>query len=43
MGLIAVRELDMYGSQPELARLVNAIQEAMERRGFPGPSSERTP
>jgi hypothetical protein len=26
MGLIATREFDMYGDQPELARLINQIQ-----------------
>lgn len=30
MGLIATREFDMYGDQPELARLVNEIQRAVE-------------
>ena len=31
MGLIATRELDMYGDMPELANLVNQIQQAVER------------
>lgn len=35
MGLMATREFDMYGSQPELARLINDIQHAMQQRGFP--------
>jgi hypothetical protein len=35
MGLTATREFDMYGSQPELASLINAIQTAMQQRGFP--------
>jgi hypothetical protein len=26
MGLIAVREFDMYGDQPELAQLINEVQ-----------------
>ena len=29
MGLIATRELDMYGDQPELALLINDIQIAV--------------
>lgn len=31
MGLIATREFDMYGSDPDLARLINEIQSAMQR------------
>ncbi len=31
MGLIATREFDMHGHEPELARLVNAIQREVER------------
>lgn len=30
MGLIAVREFDMYGDRPELAALINDIQRAMQ-------------
>ncbi len=30
MGLMATREFDMYGHQPELARLINEIQHAAE-------------
>jgi hypothetical protein len=30
MGLIATRELDMYGDQPDLASLINDIQRALE-------------
>ena len=33
MGLLATRELDMYGSNPEMAALVNRIQEGMRSRG----------
>jgi hypothetical protein len=32
MGLIATRELDMYGDQPDLASLINDIQRTMESR-----------
>ncbi|MGH7132719.1 MAG: hypothetical protein ACREJO_12310 [Phycisphaerales bacterium] len=32
MGLIATREFDMYGSEPELAGLINRIQDEMQRR-----------
>ena len=32
MGLIATREFDMYGSEPELASRINRIQEEMNRR-----------
>ncbi|HWA15148.1 MAG TPA: hypothetical protein VG817_01860 [Gemmatimonadales bacterium] len=32
MGLIAVREFDMYGNDPELASLINRIQDAMNRK-----------
>lgn len=32
MGLIATREFDMYGSQPELARRINEIEQAMNAR-----------
>ena len=35
MGLMATRELDMYGSQPELAMLINKVQRAMHQRGYP--------
>lgn len=35
MGLIAVREFDMYGSDPDLAARINRIQDEIERR-FPG-------
>ncbi|HJV01868.1 MAG TPA: hypothetical protein VJ752_15100 [Burkholderiaceae bacterium] len=31
MGLIATRELDMYGDQPELASLINQVQKEIER------------
>ena len=31
MALIATRELDMYGDQPELGRLINQIQREVER------------
>ncbi|MFC5441610.1 hypothetical protein [Rhodanobacter ginsenosidimutans] len=31
MGLIATRELDMYGDRPELAELINRIQQEVER------------
>jgi hypothetical protein len=31
MGLIATRELDMYGHRPELAELINRIQQEVER------------
>ena len=30
MGLIATREFDMYGDQPELSRLINQIQREVE-------------
>ena len=30
MGLIAVREFDMYGDRPELAALINEIQRSMQ-------------
>jgi hypothetical protein len=30
MGLIATREFDMYGNQPELASLINRIQRFVE-------------
>ena len=30
MGLIAVREFDMYGDRPELAVLINEVQRAMQ-------------
>ncbi len=33
MGLMATREFDMYGSNPELAALINRIQDAMIARG----------
>lgn len=33
MGLIATREFDMYGQEPERARLINDIQRAMKQRG----------
>ena len=33
MGLIATREFDMYGSDPDLARLINDIQREMRKRG----------
>lgn len=35
MGLIATREFDMYGQQPDLAMLINDIQRAMQQRGCP--------
>ena len=35
MGLIATREFDMYGSQPELAALINDIEREMLGRGLP--------
>jgi hypothetical protein len=31
MGLIATREFDMYGDQPELASLINSVQREVER------------
>ena len=31
MGLIATRELDMYGDMPELASLINQVQRDTER------------
>ena len=31
MGLIATRELDMYGDQPDLALSINDIQHAVEK------------
>ena len=31
MGLIATRELDMYGDMPELAEVINQIQQEVER------------
>jgi hypothetical protein len=31
MGLIATREFDMYGDLPELASLINRVQEETER------------
>ena len=31
MGLIATRELDMYGDRPDLALLINRVQEEVER------------
>lgn len=31
MGLIATREFDMYGDQPDLALLINQIQAEVER------------
>jgi hypothetical protein len=31
MGLIAVREFDMYGNDPELAALINRIERAMNQ------------
>jgi hypothetical protein len=35
MGLIAVREFDMYGHRPELATLINEIEDEMNER-LPG-------
>jgi hypothetical protein len=36
MGLMATREFDMYGDNPDLASLINEIQRAMNRRlGLP--------
>lgn len=35
MGLMATREFDMYGQKPELASLINEIERAMNRHGFP--------
>lgn len=32
MGLIAVREFDMYGDQPELASLINEVQRLVEAK-----------
>ena len=32
MGLIATREFDMYGDQPELASLINEVQRETEDR-----------
>lgn len=32
MGLIAVREFDMYGDQPELAALINDVQGLMQAK-----------
>ena len=31
MGLIATRELDMYGDMPELAELISQVQQEVER------------
>ena len=35
MALMATREFDMYGQQPELAMLINEIERAMIRHGYP--------
>lgn len=35
MGLIAVREFDMYGDRPELAALINDVQRAMQAMAGP--------
>jgi hypothetical protein len=32
MGLIAVREFDMYGDRPELAALINDVQRLMQAK-----------
>lgn len=32
MGLIAVREFDMYGDRPELAALINDVQDQMQAK-----------
>jgi hypothetical protein len=32
MGLMATRELDMYGDQPDLATLINEIQREVESK-----------
>ena len=32
MGLIAVREFDMYGDMPELASLINKVQRLVEEK-----------
>lgn len=32
MGLIAVREFDMYGDRPELSTLINEIQRSMQKK-----------
>ncbi len=32
MGLIAVREFDMYGDMPELASLINKVQRLVEAK-----------
>jgi hypothetical protein len=32
MGLMATREFDMYGNEPDLASLINRIQSAINRR-----------
>jgi hypothetical protein len=32
MGLMAVREFDMYGDQPELALLINQVQRLVEAK-----------
>lgn len=42
MGLIATREFDMYGDQPDLATLISEIQSNMERLLAASPSKEKT-
>jgi hypothetical protein len=32
MGLVAVREFDMYGDRPELSTLINEIQRRIEAK-----------
>lgn len=32
MGLIATREFDMYGDQPELATLINSVQREADKQ-----------
>jgi hypothetical protein len=39
MGLIAVREFDMYGDMPELASLINKVRRLVEAK--PAGANER--
>jgi hypothetical protein len=38
MGLMATRQLDMYGQRPALAALINEVQRAVEARLGPRPA-----
>lgn len=40
MGLIATREFDMYGNEPDLARLINEIEKAAQAAGLPIPEKK---